>query len=407
MKILIIILLFNLSLFSSDWSEINGPYEHKSNTIIYFFDSTNVLMVQGNGTTAYSNDLANTWEDPFYPDESPHLYNYIDFQGDILYSTGKKIFEDETNIYKITNFGKDYKSIGKMKEYYGEITSFNDKVFYSIVQYDDDGMYDRGWRILKTNNAGATWDIRKSFNQKTIEKLYLVDDNTNYVIFSNGEVQRSDSNAISWERLNFSVENENTFQMLDKSTGFYSNGIILMKTTNAWQESDTLIKLENLDTKIIDIEFLDENIGWIACENGCLYKTNDGGVNWVVDKLNNIEFKYQVEKIQVISENRVSCKVRHNKEHIAHYFVNFSNTTSLNKQNENSFFSYNDGILTINSESNGIANIKVYNLLGSIIHSETLNIYSGINSSRLNLYGVNLITIEFDDKIFRQVIITN
>lgn len=404
MKILILTILFNLSLFSSDWQEIYGPYEAKYNTIIYFFDSTNVLMVQGNGTVAYSDDLGITWDDPFYPDESPHLYNYIDFQGDILYSTGKNIFEDETNIYKITNFGKDYISVGKMKEYYGEITSFNDKVFYGIVQYDDNGMYDRGWRILKTNNAGATWDIRKSFNQKTIEKLYLVDDNTSYVIFSSGEVQRSDSNAISWEKLNFGVENENTFQMFDKSNGYYSDGSNIFKTTKSWVESDTVFRLENSDTKIIDIEFFDENIGWIACQNGDLYKTIDGGVYWESDKINNIGFNFKLEKIQVISENKVSCKLI-DDDYIAQHYINFSKTTSINKHEEILTLSYNEGNITFNSESNGIANLKVYNLLGSIIHSETLNISLGMNSKSLNLKGVNLIMIEFENKMYSKFIL--
>lgn len=142
--------------------------------------------------------------------------------------------------------------------------------------------------IYKTTNAGNNWlhyniHIYEHFNLYSISFPTI---NTGYcsgyyLNQFNGEYRsilaKSVNGGINWEIL--LEQTDNSFydvQFLNENTG-YVNGLPPIKTTNGGNTWKSI--LDSSGYYILAMYFTDPETGWFGSSNGCVY-TNDGGSSW-------------------------------------------------------------------------------------------------------------------------------
>jgi photosystem II stability/assembly factor-like uncharacterized protein len=136
-----------------------------------------------------------------------------------------------------------------------------------------------GGRVFRSVDGGATWAqfILGSNTLRTVQSLGT----TVWVAGDSGKAYRSTTFGETWQH--FTLASPNTrftdLQFLDNQIGFLvgSNGTIL-KTTDggATWDSKTPASVENFNA----VSFRDSQVGFIVGKNGKVQRTTDGGETW-------------------------------------------------------------------------------------------------------------------------------
>ncbi len=164
----------------------------------------------------------------------------------------------------------------------------------------NNNLYEKNFEMFD-KNIGIWIDASKIITTndgwKTDQYLFRVDPNLaddildihdsgklqSHAVTKSGTWLISNNNGNNWE-----IGTINNLPKLSKAiilnplTCYAINDKIFYSTTNqglTWQEYNFT---ENLigSARLLDIHFLDENIGWISAENNTLFRTEDGGKSW-------------------------------------------------------------------------------------------------------------------------------
>jgi photosystem II stability/assembly factor-like uncharacterized protein len=106
---------------------------------------------------------------------------------------------------------------------------------------------------------------------KTITKL---NDSRFWVARASGNLYETKDKGSNWSKLDLKYNKLTSIQMLSDNLGFYADQSGLKRTINGgltWQF---------LNFRPIDLWFFNENVGYVSVEDGSVYFTKDGGVNW-------------------------------------------------------------------------------------------------------------------------------
>jgi photosystem II stability/assembly factor-like uncharacterized protein len=157
-----------------------------------------------------------------------------------------------------------------------------------------------GFHVHRSNNNGRTWmDISSQFPDATsINDLHIFDSNTWLILYCDDIIKTTDA-GLTWQTV-FHTDSMiyfNRFSFPSKEVGYACIGTInedvpfslglIVKTTNGGQ-SWAFLKPEPWKTNNVQIpyiyalQFVTDQIGYMATYDFKLYKTVDGGENWVL-----------------------------------------------------------------------------------------------------------------------------
>lgn len=159
---------------------------------------------------------------------------------------------------------------------------------YIVSQYNVSAGLRYG-QVLKTTDAGETWQITADGDFGRLTSVYFTDENTGYMVCGYGKIYKTTDGGFLWDTLPNSYDSFlNEIVFVNQNTGFIAgennNGIIL-KTSDAGNIWSTVYQ----NTRPVrGIHFVDENAGFAILHDAFL-KTFNGGVDWVETPLNNIE----------------------------------------------------------------------------------------------------------------------
>jgi photosystem II stability/assembly factor-like uncharacterized protein len=157
---------------------------------------------------------------------------------------------------------------------------------YIVSQYDvSTGL--RYGQVLKTTDAGESWQITADGDFGRLTSVYFTDVNTGYMIGGYGKIYKTTDGGFVWDTLANSFDSFlNEIVFVNQNTGFITeestNGAIF-KTTDAGLSWNTVF--EN-GGAVRGIHFVDENTGYAILSNSIL-KTVNGGDDWIEIPLNN------------------------------------------------------------------------------------------------------------------------
>jgi len=214
-----------------------------------------------------------------------------------LSEIGSYSFASTSIVIGVGSFGKLLRSEDAGETFINYTTSVTDanledvhfpeiNTGYIVSQYDVSAGLRYG-KVLKTTDAGETWQITADGDFGRLTSVYFTDVSTGYMVCGYGKIYKTTDGGFEWDTLaNYNGHFLSEVVFPSSNIGFVAgqdqSGIIL-KTTDAgisWN-----IVFESSDA-VRGIHFVDENTGFAIHSNSVL-KTVNGGTDWTETPLEN------------------------------------------------------------------------------------------------------------------------
>lgn len=162
------------------------------------------------------------------------------------------------------------------------VNSPSQQDLYSVFFTDANNGYAVGdtGTILKTIDAGKTWNIQNSGVPNNLRAVHFPDANTGYVVGSLGAILKTVNGGNTWTSLNTGITFPlQTVFFTDINTGFVSGlGGSIYKTTDGGTTWTT--QSSGTPNDFFGMYFFDSNTGWDVGAAGTIRKTTNGGSFW-------------------------------------------------------------------------------------------------------------------------------
>ncbi len=147
-----------------------------------------------------------------------------------------------------------------------------------------------GGKILLTNDGGRTWELQASGTQEALYSVHFVDADNGWISGQEGLILHTDDGGKTWRR---QVTGTRLYlfavSFLDKNRGWAVGDRATLLETNDGGQHWKIHKLAQTkgltaeeaiasqDPVLYDVQFLDQDYGWVVGEFGKIYHTSDGG----------------------------------------------------------------------------------------------------------------------------------
>jgi photosystem II stability/assembly factor-like uncharacterized protein len=138
--------------------------------------------------------------------------------------------------------------------------------------------------ILKTTNGGNTWSVLNSGTTETFRSICFPDYLNGWACTSQGKIFKSVDGGISWEIDYTSVDC--MFLAIDFTSSLHGCAVGGVNGTSeiimTWDGGRNwwIIKKVPSGGKLLDVCFVDNEFGCTVSNEGMIYRTFDGGMNW-------------------------------------------------------------------------------------------------------------------------------
>jgi len=134
--------------------------------------------------------------------------------------------------------------------------------------------------IYKSTDLGNNWNV-VSIQSSQLRNMKFVDENTGFMKnIYNHYFLKTTNGGINWFVLPLQL-NFSTYDFINSNTGFVQVSNQLLKTTNGGNNWETIFTLQTSTSYWTDLHFINNRIGYGIDINGFVYKTINGGYNWV------------------------------------------------------------------------------------------------------------------------------
>ena len=172
---------------------------------------------------------------------------------------------------------------------------------------DKTGFIVNNSQLLRTTDGGDSWEILMSIASG---KRIAFKDSFGYIIGNYGTIYKSTHNGGGWNKIqtNF-TDNLNAISLIHHDTLLITSDDMLFISNDGGQ-SWTVREVEGVD--IEDSFFINSKVGHLACKNGTILKTIDGGLSWYVTESSN-SFPSDFFRITFVNENIGFATREHNE----------------------------------------------------------------------------------------------
>jgi photosystem II stability/assembly factor-like uncharacterized protein len=134
--------------------------------------------------------------------------------------------------------------------------------------------------VLKTTDAGTTWEIKPTGTLRNLEMVWFTDAETGYVASDGGFIMKTTDGGDTWQELQSGTTEEfNDIFFINSTTGFIAgmNGQLLRTTDGGetWQRA-----FIDIYSDVYSVHFVNENVGYAAASMRTVFKTVNGGDTW-------------------------------------------------------------------------------------------------------------------------------
>ena len=169
--------------------------------------------------------------------------------------------------------------------------------FYDVHAIDAEKAIVVGYsgKILLTTDAGFTWTQPTSGTNRALYRVRFVDPETGWVSGQEGLILHTTDGGKTWVRQKTGTSVYLfSLSFIDRNRGWaIGDKSILVQTTDgggtwslhkittaAQKEVSAEEAIASADPVLYDVQFVDENTGWVVGEFGKIYHSADGGQTW-------------------------------------------------------------------------------------------------------------------------------
>jgi len=349
------------------WDSISTGTLYEMSDVHFINDSIG-WAISENKLILKTTDAGTTWVNQKYKNKARDYFIDIYFFNE---NTG--ILTDRAGyFYKTTNAGAEWTQISEISDVsIYDIDFVNEQDGY--VAYRSTTLNE--YFVKKTTEGGNYWDHCRAFADTIIDKLHFLNENLGYAASRNGIFIKTTDGGKNWtSKIIDSTLKYNRIYFIDENTGWYISNlyshdsnwvrydsIVVQKTTDGGESWVRKLYTEGTYT---NIQFLNENLGWIITEQGYTFKTTDGGNNW--EKVHSATNKY-LSFLHIISEEK--CRAFGKNGLVMEYNceqTSVENALPIPANNDFQIFpnpATNEISLSIPEEQN-INSISIFNSLG-------------------------------------------
>ncbi len=265
-----------------NWIETSGALFPFVNNIS-FLNSTTGFAAGGSGYVSRTINAGSNWDSVNTPQTNWSLFQVKPVSASEIYAVG-----DPGYLYKSTNLGTNWISLPIL------VPNVLPYIWYSIdkagsilVISGDYGL------IAKSTDDGTTWSSNNlQYNTQIMNDIQSLP-GTEKIWFAGRpsptgqQILYSSNHGTNWVTYGTgSTEEFFAISMLNQNTGYVSaNNSKVFKTTNGGQNWVMMTQASGSNYSLYSMEFVNENTGWV-CVNyttvaaGNVFKTTDGGQSW-------------------------------------------------------------------------------------------------------------------------------
>ncbi len=325
---------------------------------VNFYNENNGLAIGGGGIIIKTTDGGENWVRKI----NGIIQHYLDYIKYINVDT-IIIAEREGNFYKSTNGGDEWFKTGSISDVtlYG-VCFISEQVGW-VAYYSTINEY----FINKTTDGGETWFYQLGTKDTLIYSLQFVNENTGFAVGAKGTFRKTTDGGENWEVKNIgNTKNINCLYFIDENTGWIFNEYQILKTTdagNSWAvQKDSIFS-------IVEIKFINENLGYAVSSSGSIFHTTNGGDEW--NYMNSCT-NNQLHSICMIDEN-TGWAVGNNGTILEYSCINSDIAEPLTISDNKVFQIFpnpatNEITLSLPEEQN-INSISIFNSLGMEVKS--------------------------------------
>lgn len=155
------------------------------------------------------------------------------------------------------------------------------------------------YNLVRTTDAGENWEeTGLIFSQSGAPKLYFYDEQIGFIGDGNGKLFKTSDGGINWDSLEVGLDSRIVdIYFLDADTGFVLAENNLARTTNGGEDWQTTTISEEFNIRNLLVHFSDEKRGFLVAKNEdfqsdvtvCVetlfFSTRDGGETWFLDSV--------------------------------------------------------------------------------------------------------------------------
>jgi len=255
---------------SSNWIVINKVTDKNLNDIEFY--NNNFGLISGSfGTLLKTQNGGDSWQELNVGTNHSFTKSFI--------LNENEFYTSRKGLYKTSDNGNTFSEIGNLSNFSGSIFAIH--FFNSSV-----GLIEKNGQILKTTDGGQNWHSVYN-NAGFASNMQFVSDNVGYISggisydgISYAELHKSLDSGNTWNRINIQTSEITSMYFLNEQNGFFSNfNNQFLKTQNGGLNWEII---GNTPITFYDIIFLNNNIGYGVGYNS-IYKTENGGKDWVID----------------------------------------------------------------------------------------------------------------------------
>ncbi len=229
-------------------------------------------------------DTGNSWTKLPFGLTDP-LYNRFQHLHFFSNDTGIATTESPVQVFKTYNGGENWQPVTiplLFKDFIRGFFALGNTIYLNI-----EGAY--GSSMLLSKDRGETWR-NQTFNSTSHQQnLFFVDENTGYSTQGSFLYKTTDS-AKTWSQVN--VYNNynytlNNIWFTDAATGYIAGngGFNLLTNDSGKTWTQFAITPGNFNfNNVLAIRFFNNKVGYLTSEGGGIYKSFDGGKNWMAEK---------------------------------------------------------------------------------------------------------------------------
>ena len=226
--------------------------------------------------------IAQDWNTIVTFNPSPTLRDMYMVNDSVAYTVGSLYNGTALNIKKTSDGGATW------EDQFAGYTSMNYYEIASPNNGEDIFIVGNAAILIHTNDGGANWGTINLSTTENLRDIFFLSDSIGYICGDGATILKTTDAGTTWVNLNAIMNSVNTIGkicFLNEERGFIGGFNFFKETFNGglnWtdvpgHEPGTVGNL----FQIQDIQFLNENLGYISGDVGLLFKTEDGGSTWI------------------------------------------------------------------------------------------------------------------------------